>query len=92
MLLDYYGYTLDDDLLAKFMPLLSGTLDFFGSHYGDVSKPGSKLKLFPTQGRIDGGNIRSCYKRICAGNVAPSCTKKCEIWGPLHKIVRFETY
>ena len=53
MLLDYYGYTLDDDLLAKFMPLLSGTLDFFGSHYGDVSKPGSKLTLFPTQERID---------------------------------------
>ena len=50
MLLDYYGYTLDEDLLSKFMPLLSGTLDFFSNHYGDVSKSGSKLTIFPTQG------------------------------------------
>ena len=65
MLLDYYGYTLDDDLLAKFMPLLSGTLDFFGSHYGDVSKPGSKLTLFPTQGRIDGQYSIMLQEDLC---------------------------
>ena len=63
MLLDYYAYTLDEGLLAKFMPLLSGTLDFFGSHYGDVSKPGSKLTLFPTQV----GNCCLLYMNVTTG-------------------------
>lgn len=57
MLLDAYMYTLDDDLLTKYMPLLSGTLDFFARHYGDVEATetrgdgaqDAKLRIFPTQ-------------------------------------------
>ena len=33
MLLDYYAYTLDDAILTRYLPLLSGTLDFFDQHY-----------------------------------------------------------
>ena len=50
MLLDYYAYTLDEVVLAKFLPLLSGTLDFFSKHYGDVTEKGARLTIFPTQG------------------------------------------
>ena len=49
MLLDYYGHTLDDEKMGRYMPLLAGTLDFFARHYGDVSKPGAQLTIFPTQ-------------------------------------------
>lgn len=48
MLLDYYSYTLDDEALRQYLPLLSGTLDFFSKHYGDVTQGGS-LRIFPTQ-------------------------------------------
>ena len=50
MLLDYYAYTLDDAAMSRYMPLLTGTLDFFAKHYGDVEHiPKSKLNIFPTQ-------------------------------------------
>ena len=49
MLLDFYGHTLDDAKMAMYMPLLTGTLDFFARHYGDVTKPNATLTIFPTQ-------------------------------------------
>ena len=52
MLLDYYAYTLDNEALRRYMPLLTGTLDFFAKHYGDVeqiSGPDQELKIFPAQ-------------------------------------------
>ena len=50
MLLDAYGYTLDEGRMRRYLPLLSGTLAFFATHYGDVQRSGGgKLKLFPTQ-------------------------------------------
>ncbi len=52
MLLDYYAYTLDDDAMAMYMPLLTGTLDFFARHYGDVERLAAsdlQLNIFPAQ-------------------------------------------
>ena len=54
MLLDFYGHTLDDAAMATYMPLLSGTLDFFARHYGDVTvgannKNATTLTFFPAQ-------------------------------------------
>ena len=48
MLLDFYTYTLDDDAMATYLPLLTGTLDFFSKHYEDVEAH-KKLTIFPTQ-------------------------------------------
>ena len=48
MLLDHYLYTLDDTMMAKYLPLLSGTLDFFARHY-NYSAADGKLRIFPTQ-------------------------------------------
>ena len=49
MLLDWYGHTLDDAMMARFLPLLVGTLAFFARHYGDVTLPNATLTIFPTQ-------------------------------------------
>eukprot|EP00948_MAST-09A_sp_MAST-9A-sp1_P003145 g3145.t1 len=51
MLLDYFQFTKNEDDLRLFLPLLSGTLDFFSLHYGDVAKLSSDetLTIFPTQ-------------------------------------------
>ena len=48
MLLDYYAYTLREDVFVKYIALLRGTLDFFYNHYGNVARD-KKLTLFPTQ-------------------------------------------
>ena len=51
MLLDWYAHTLDDAGMARYLPLLSGTLAFFALHYGDVAslQPNATLRVFPTQ-------------------------------------------
>eukprot|EP00939_MAST-03C_sp_MAST-3C-sp1_P001726 g1726.t1 len=49
MILDYYLLTRDERAMLEYMPLLAETLDFFYYHYGDLSKDGANLTIFPTQ-------------------------------------------